>query len=591
MPAAQHLTNGHGFHKSGLVFWVWTFVVAAAIWGCAPQTTMTPEQQKAAFIAEHSKGAIDPLASKAEQAASTQLPVRYQNPSYSLKAEGGAGVAVSTDAAITVGAKITPSGPKPLHLVMQELAKLKAMNVSWANDVDKGALVNVTIMPDEDFFEAIDSVLRQLDYFHEMDGNTIVVKHKETKKYLVAMPFTATSYSTGVGGDVLGKNSGTSMTGNLNLKSNDNKFDIWTNIEKNIDVILEKDTISVETAKDKGKGEASARGKAAGEAKTEASDTKANGDASASAEGQTEGQRPKEASTYKAKGRGYYTIDRPIGLITVTAPRSYQNKIANYINGLKGEMYRQVSIEAKIIEVTLSNDNTTGLDWGALSSLGTTTVGLGFDFGGISISQGGTLNTDHDHNLLSLSPSAFNVIIDLMKKQGHVEILSNPKISVMNGQPAMISVGQNVTYIKDVSSKKDALTGDITTTATPDSVMSGLGMGVIATIMENDQIILALTPVTSELTQPIEYLPIGNDGGKIGLPQIQLREMSTMVRVKNGEMLVVGGLTDTSSTYNNDSIAGLGEIPNPVGKLFKKDGTNSVKKELIILMRPKIISF
>ena len=269
-------------------------------------------------------------------------------------------------------------------------------------------------------------------------------------------------------------------------------------------------------------------------------------------------------------------------------------------------MYRQVSIEAKIVEVTLSSDNTTGLDWSALSSK----LGLKFNFEGLytvidpttgdpvertlptlALKQGGRLQTERNADMITFTPPNFNVMIDAMKQQGHVEILSNPKISVMNGQPAMISVGENVTYIKDVSTKKDALTGDITTTATQDSVMSGLGMGVIATIMENDQIILALTPVTSQLTQPIEYQTIGNDGAKLGLPQIQLREMSTMVRVKSGEMLMVGGLTDTSSTYNNDGVAGLGELPNPVGKLFRKDGTDSVKKELIILMRPKIIAF
>lgn len=566
MPA-EYVFTTKNLSKCFLHGVMWAFLVTIGAYGCVPQPTASSEQQKAAFLAEHTQGAVDGSVEQPKEAAQKQLPVRYQSPSYQLtSAASTGGSTTASDIAIPVGAKITPSGPKPLRLVMQELAKLKSMNISWANDVDQEALVHVVIMPEEDFFEAIDNLLRQLDYFHEMRGNTIVVHHKETKKFHVAMPFMSSSYSTGVGGDVLGSTQGTNMTGTLNLNSSDNKFDIWTNIEKNMDKILEiwsvppPPVIALETPP----------------ATTQAAATEAAPKA----------PPPAEASNENSgrSGLGYYTIDRPIGLITVTAPRSLLGKIESYLNNLRGEIYRQVSIEAKIIEVTLANDNTTGLDWSALSS----EFGLTVSTQNFFLSQGGALNTEQDGTLLTLNPPNFNVLIDLMKKQGHVEVLSNPKISVMNGQPAMISVGENVTYVKSVSSVRDTDTGEITYTIQPDSVMSGLGMGVIATIMEKDEIVLSLTPVTSSLTQPIEYKTIGSN--QVGLPKVNLREMSTMVRVKDGEMLVVGGLTDTTSTYNNDSIAGVGAIPGPLGKLFRKDGTSTQKKELIILMRPKIIS-
>jgi general secretion pathway protein D/MSHA biogenesis protein MshL len=155
----------------------------------------------------------------------------------------------------------------------------------------------------------------------------------------------------------------------------------------------------------------------------------------------------------------------------------------------------------------------------------------------------------------------------------------------MNGQPAMISVGENVTYVDSVESTNNE--GIVSFTINTSSVMSGLGLGVIATIMENDEIILSITPVTTSLTQPIEYKTFGVN--QVGLPVVNLREMNTIVRVRDGEMLVVGGLIDQKSTYGNDKVAGLGDIPF-AGKLFRSDGTNSAKKELIILMRPKIIS-
>jgi general secretion pathway protein D/MSHA biogenesis protein MshL len=569
MPAADHRKN-HYWNQSGIVSWVMALLLTVALWGCAPQPTQTPEEQAAAFVAEHSKGAIDGSLPKAEANSPAQLPARYQNPSYKLNAESGVGAKGATDLLSTpVGAKIAPTGPKPLRLVIQELAKLKGMNVSWANDVDQESLVHVTIMPEEDFFEAIDNVLRQLDYFHEMQDNTIVIKHKATKKFHLAMPFMSSAYSTAVGGDVLGNTEGGNMRGNLNLNSNENKFDIWTNIEANLNKILEIWSAPPPPV-------------VAPPVATPASASTPSTPATPVAPTPTGAAAISNNSGHS--GLGYYTIDRPIGLVTVTAPRSLLEKIENYINNLKGEIYRQVSIEAKIVEVTLSSDNTTGLDWSALSSQ----VGLRFNFSGINLTQGGTLVTNHDDSMVTLTPPAFNVMIDAMKQQGNVEVLSNPKLSVMNGQPAMISVGENVTYVKSIDSTTDGTTGSVTYTVTPDSVMSGLGMGVIATILEDDQIILNLTPVISSLTQPIEYKKVGEN--EVGLPIVKLREMSTLVRIKNGEMLVIGGLTDTRAAYSNDYLAGLGKIPGSFGKLFRKDGTDTIRKEIIILLRPQIIS-
>ena len=558
--------------------WLGALILTALFAGCVPQPK-TPEQTKADFIAKHSQGAIDGSAQTAKVTESNQLPLRYQRPSYFAPSEASEAGATASAAAIPVGVRITPNEPKPLRLVIQQLAALKSMNISWANDVDKDSLVHVTIMPEEDFFEAIDNVLRQLDYFYELDGNTLVIKHKETKKFHIAMPFTSSSYSTSVGGDVLGNAQGHNMTGTLNLNSSDNKFDIWNNIQANLDKILQIWSTPPAPVV-AGANNAVPGAPGTGQPTTPANPTAAPQPGAAQPAAGAVALANSQNSGHS--GLGYYTIDRPIGLITVTAPRSVLTKIERYLTNLKSEIYRQVSIEAKIIEVTLSGDTTTGLDWSALSSK----VGFNLNLSSVNMNLGGTLNTDRNQTLLTLSPTNFNVLIDAIKQQGHVEILSNPKISVMNGQPAMISVGKNVTYVKQVTSTTDSQTGTVSYTVTPDSVMSGLGMGVIATIMDNGEIVLTLTPVTSALSEPIEYKTFG--GTQVGLPEVSLREMNTMVRVKNGEMLVVGGLIDNSTNYNNQYVSGLGKLP-ILGKLFRTDGTVTQKKELIILLRPKII--
>ena len=116
--------------------------------------------------------------------------------------------------------------------------------------------------------------------------------------------------------------------------------------------------------------------------------------------------------------------------------------------------------------------------------------------------------------------------------------------------------------------------------------MSGLGMSVVATIMDNDEIILSLTPVTSDLEEPINYLQIG--GGTVGLPKVRLREMSTTVKIKNGQILVIGGLIDTINDDSGNKVPLLGDIPG-LGKLFSHRTKTTQKTELVILLQPKLM--
>ncbi|MBW1750974.1 MAG: hypothetical protein JRJ37_09815, partial [Deltaproteobacteria bacterium] len=98
----------------------------------------------------------------------------------------------------------------------------------------------VDISANDNYYEAIDNLLRQVDYFHEVEGTTIIIKYKETKTYHVAMPFTRQVYETATGGNVLGSGDETSsVEGTIRLDSRGNEFDIWLNIELNLKAILD----------------------------------------------------------------------------------------------------------------------------------------------------------------------------------------------------------------------------------------------------------------------------------------------------------------------------------------------------------------
>ncbi|OGR01723.1 MAG: pilus (MSHA type) biogenesis protein MshL [Deltaproteobacteria bacterium RIFOXYD12_FULL_55_16] len=519
-----------------------------------------------------------------------QLPVRFQKPVYMLgEASGQMGVGNVEGLAIPVGADISSNtGPVALRDIMKRLAALKGMNISWASDVDQMVEVDVDIRAEDDFFKALDNILRQKDYFHEVQGNTIVVKYRETKKFHVAMPFLKSSYATGVGGDVLGGGSTTSgLKGNIQLTSDKNDFDIWENIRKNIDQMLEIWEETVPPPAPAATGSTSSTSAAS--------------------------PPPTAAATIKRNvqaGKGYYSIDKPIGLITVTAPRPLVEKIAVYLDNLKTELYRQISIEAKIVEVSLEDTESRGINWSsfmtgkglgltlfgtpAAAGTATATSAAATSAAAASISNGFIYDPNRDLrgrgvSNIAITGSPFSLALNFLDTQGQTSVLANPKLSVMNGQPGLITAGDSVKYIDKIESRIDGTTGAVTYTITTATLMSGIGMSVLGIIMDNDEIILTLTPVTSKLDgDTVAYETIGGDN-KIGVPRIKLREMNTTVRIKSGQVVVIGGLIDNAETTDgSNKVPFLGDIP-VLGKLFSHSAKSTRKNELVIMLQPKIL--
>ncbi len=517
---------------------------------CSPQTS------------EPEMGAPEPPAAPSQPIAKKegQLPVQYQKPSYKVNLDSKDNLDTEVDdIAIKVGASIrSTQGPQPLWDILKRLASLKKMSVSWASDVDQHVLVDVDISANDDFYAAIENLLRQVDYYHEMEGSTIVVKYKETRQFHIAMPFTKQLYETGTGGNVLGSNDASSnIEGTIRLDSKGNEFDIWQNIQDNMEAILDIWSTSAVTA----------------EAAPAVDDTATGTTAAVTRQVSASGNR--------------YTIDKPVGLITVHAPRPLLDKLEVYFNNLKKELYKQISIEAKIIEVHLTDNSSIGINWNKVLSAfqidGTVEFGTnGQVYPWIPIDAGGSKFVSK----VSINPANFTLFLNALKEEGQTKILSNPKISVLNGQPALITVGRNVTYIDKVDSDVNNETRVVTYTVETERVLSGIGLSLTANILDDKEIIMSLVPVTSELEEPIEYRQFGL--GEVGLPVINVREMSTTVRVKDGEMLVIGGLISNINDKAGNFAPVVGKIP-LIRYLFGYEEKVAEKRELIILLRPRII--
>jgi general secretion pathway protein D/MSHA biogenesis protein MshL len=549
-------------------------------------TTSSQQKEQNSNLARETVQAAEDAKTNSAPTLPASLPVMYQKAAYVVdKDDETENISIAEESKLKVGARITSTrGPQPLWDIIKRLASIKGMNVSWASDVDKNVLVDVDINANDDFYEALDHMLRQVDYFHEMNDNTIVIKFKETKQFQIAMPFTKQNLSTGTGGNLLGNTAeSNNVDGTINITSKDNEFDIWDNIKLNLDTILQiwtfrregetvnRDTDKVQDDTVAKEGSRSYTAKQENEALTESSGT--NSASSAKSSGDVAG------------GQGFYLIDKPVGLITVTAPRPVLEKIESYITTLKKSLYQQISIEAKILEVQLNDASSIGINW--------SNVLKDFDINGLIEFGDPTsgvvrLGANQFVSSVRLADKSFNVLLNALNEQGTTKILSNPKISVMNGQPAMITVGKNVTYIDSIESDRDSDTNVVTFTVNTERILSGVGMALTATVLGKDEIIMNLVPITSELVEPIEYRDIGIDGGIVGLPIVNVREMATTVKVKGGEMLVIGGLISDTNKSTGEFAPGLGKIP-ILKYLFGHEEKQHIKSELIILLRPRLI--
>jgi len=545
---------------------------------------------------DQTKTETPPAATVVAPPPPAQLPVRYQSTGFvtSNDMTDRDLVEENDEYQIKVGATIrSTGGPQPLWDVMKRLANLKGMTVSWASDVDRTIPVDVDIQANDNFFDAVSNLLRQADYFHEVKGKSIVVRNKDTKVFQLGVPAMKGAYTSTVGGIFLSNKDAASGTeGTVKITSADNPFDIWSNIEANLKTLLK----TVGTSK-------------AGAVKAPASEEKnANpmgaADSAAKKPGDAIGNNQSEsvdssaavaehATKQTTDDAASFVIDKSIGLITVTAKPVSLKNVENYINNLKKELYRQVVLEAKIIEVYLQDNSKIGLDWSNIlkdfSVTGTTSFGSN---GQVYPHLPGTDEYASTFVSKVTIPSLdFKILLNALNEQGDSHILANPKLTVLNGQPALISVGKDRAYIKTVT--KTVSTGtaaaESTYTAEVGNVVQGIAMGVMATIIDDKRIILHLTPITTDLVgDDIPYKTFGTEGLQVGLPEVKVREMSTMVQVEDGEMLIIGGLIDSVEENTGSFAPGLGSIP-VVKYLFGVEEKILQKRELVILLTPKII--
>jgi MSHA type pilus biogenesis protein MshL len=277
------------------------------------------------------------------------------------------------------------------------------------------------------------------------------------------------------------------------------------------------------------------------------------------------------------------------GTIMVTATKKDLEKVESYIGKLKKVLNRQVLIDARIVEVQLTSGLKYGIDWEAVNSwfgVGTTTFGT-TNFSAVVDSTSPRFNFSITNN------DNLSLVLQALQEQGDVSTLSNPRVQIMNGQTTLLSVGRNVSFISRVESTTATSEGSAAVTSfTVDtsSILSGIMFGIVPYINGDGEIALTITPIITDLINLDEQV-IGSGGNavEIKLPTVDLREMTTTVKVMDGQMIIIGGLITRKENLQEDKVPLLSDIP-VLGDAFKRYDKSNETKELVIMLIPRLIS-
>lgn len=276
--------------------------------------------------------------------------------------------------------------------------------------------------------------------------------------------------------------------------------------------------------------------------------------------------------------KGVYTLNRLTGTLYVKDRPSKVNTVSKIIYELKRVYKRQIILDAQIIEIELNKGHNLGIDWFQITNYLMGNNRISFSTLDLSV----TTRTDQPAFSLTISGQPnINLILNLLKEFGELKVISNPKIRVLHSQPALISVGTSLSYIKEF--KRDVTTQTtanptVTYTTQTSSVFDGILLGIIPFITDEEEIILHIVPIKSDLID-LKDVRFG-DNYFITLPRLNLREMTSIVKAKPNDLIVIGGLIMDIEKAKERRIA----IP-LLSDIFRNVTRDSKKAELVILIR------
>lgn len=503
----------------------------------------------------------------------------------------------------------------PVREILFALARESKMNI----DIHPGITGSVTINAVDQTLPAIlERISRQVDLRYQVEGKVLSITPdfpalRSYKVNYVNMDRDTNSVlgvgseiSTGASGISGGTSSSSSSGGSrstttINSKS---KVNFWELLNDNIRNILRSTKSQAATAEERANRAEAIRLSQEDRLKQVEAVSKAGAGAEKLFQEAFKSQNPALTDS-----KDDVIINPVAGTVTVMATERQQAYVQQYIDSVMASVQRQVLIEATIVEVALNDNFKAGVDWSRLGSNGglkgftlrqnltgvanllqpTNVVGAGAS---VLSTPGFILGYNNTNSPLGNIAAS----ISWLQTFGDTKVLSSPKIMALNNQSALLKVVDNTVYFKvEVTAATLSATGTVispaTYTTTPQNVSVGVVMSVTPQINENGNVSLNVRPTISRI---IDFVNDPNpDLAKAGVsnlvPQIQVREMESVLQVDSGQTVVLGGLMQDEVQNADKNLPGLARLPF-VGKLFQAKNDTRKKTELVIFLRPTVIT-
>lgn len=280
-------------------------------------------------------------------------------------------------------------------------------------------------------------------------------------------------------------------------------------------------------------------------------------------------------------------VNPQASLLVVRASSSDQQNVEAFLEQAERNLQRQVILEAKILEVRLSDGFQAGINWTQLGKQRNASFGLDLDGAELSGPQGigGVFSA-------ALSVGDFSGLLQLLETQGQVRVLSSPRISTLNNQKAVIKVGTDEFFVTDVSTTNTTTLAGVSeptqdVTLTP--FFSGISLDVTPQINDREEVTLHVRPIVSRVEDQQKVISLG-ENRLLNLPLAlsTTRQSDSIVRARSGQVVVIGGLLENASDNTDANVPWLSRLP-LLGGLFQQQRKDLTRSELVILLRPQVV--
>lgn len=303
------------------------------------------------------------------------------------------------------------------------------------------------------------------------------------------------------------------------------------------------------------------------------------------------------------------------GIVVISALPREIRQVESYLRATQAVVDRQVMLEAKILDVALSQGFQAGINWSAFRSGGYSQSAIGVAAPGTTLRAAAGTAADISNASVTVTPgqfgsvvatalgngftglalqtSNFAALLNFLEEQGTVTVLSSPRIATINNQKAVLKVGDDELFVTGLTTTTttNAAGGNVTTpTLTLQAYFSGISLDVTPQIDEDNNIVLHIHPAVSVVREKEKVVDLGQMGVyQLPLATSSVNETDSIVRVSDGNIVAIGGLMAQSQTQDRSQVPGLGSLPG-VGYLFGQRANTGSKRELVILLKPTVIT-